>query len=259
MEKTPELIDTHAHLDFPEFIDDIPSTLARAKQAGVGTVITIGIDIESSLRAASLAEKYEPILATAGIHPHGAFVPDEASLAELEKILLKPRVVAVGEIGLDYFRDKKPRTVQQECMRRQIELACSVAKPAVFHIRNAWEDFFRIVPDYAPKLSGAVMHCFSGDWKTAVRCLDMGFFLSIPGVVTFPKAGDLREAALRAPLDRLLVETDAPYLTPVPHRGKTNEPAYVRHTAEMIAHIRKEPLDIIAAHTTRNARAVFRI
>ncbi len=259
METLSKLIDTHAHLDFPEFIDDIPPILARSKKAGVGTIITIGIDLASSRKAASLAENYREIYSSAGLHPHGAAVLDDASLGEFRDLLAKERVVAVGEIGLDYFRDRKPRPVQIECMRQQIELAVEVGKPVVFHIREAWEDFFRIVPDYAPRLSGAIMHCFSGNREIAEKCLAMGFFLSIPGVVTFPKADLLHEVTRRAPLERLLVETDAPYLTPVPHRGKNNEPAYVLHTAEMVAKLREEPFEKVALQTTLNAKSVFRL
>jgi TatD DNase family protein len=259
MEKKPELIDTHAHLDFPEFIDSIPATLERAREAGVQTVITIGIDIESSRKAALLAESFDRIHAVAGIHPHDSFIPDDASLKELEEILKSDRVVAVGEIGLDYYRNKKPHPIQIECMKRQIELACGVRMPAVFHIRDAWEDFFRIIPEYVSSLPESVMHCFSGDWKIARKCLEMGFYLSIPGVVTFAKAEDLQDVVRRAPLDRLLGETDAPYLAPVPCRGKTNEPAFVLHTAGKIAELRNEPLERIAEYTTRNAKSVFRI
>jgi TatD DNase family protein len=259
MEKKLELIDTHAHLDFPEFFDNIPSTLSRAQAAGVQTVITIGIDIESSRKAAVLAEGYDRIYAVAGIHPHDSFIPDDASLKELEEILGSNRVVAVGEIGLDYYRNKKPHPVQIDCLRRQIELACRIQMPAVFHIRDAWEDFLRIIPEFVSSLPQSVMHCFSGDWKIAQKCLEMGFYLSIPGVVTFAKAEDLQDVVRRAPLDRLLVETDAPYLAPVPFRGKTNEPAFVLHTAAKIAELRNEPLENIAEYTTRNARSVFRI
>ncbi|MEM5788238.1 MAG: TatD family hydrolase [Syntrophobacteraceae bacterium] len=258
-EITNYLIDTHAHLDFPEFAGDIPSTLSRAHEAGVHTIITIGIDIRSSRRAAEIAAQYDEVYATAGIHPHDSFIPDESSMKELETIAREDLVLAIGEIGLDYFRDKQPRHVQQECLRQQLELARLLGKPAVFHVRDAWQDFFIIAEEYAPSLSGAIMHCFSGDWDTAARCLDMGFFLSIPGVVTFSKAADLQDVVRRAPLDRLLVETDAPYLAPVPFRGKTNEPAYVRHTAEKIAQLRNEPFAKIAEHTTRNARSVFGI
>jgi len=257
--KIPELIDTHAHLDFPEFLGDIPATLTRAEQCGVRTVITIGIDIASSRKAAELSGKYPSVYATAGIHPHDSFVLDEASLRELEDILQEERVVGIGEIGLDYYRDMRPHPVQQECFRRQLEIARTIGKPVVFHIRDAWDDFFRIVADYAPSFAGAVMHCFSGDWETAVRCLDMGFYLSIPGVVTFPKPGALHEVVRKSPPDRLLVETDAPYLAPIPFRGKTNEPAYVLYTARMVAQLRDEPLEQVAEQTTRNARAVFRI
>jgi len=255
----PKLIDTHAHLDFPEFIDDIPSIISRSNKSGIETIITIGIDIASSRKAASLAESYPEIYSSAGLHPHGAAILNDSKLGEFRQLLLKDRVVAVGEIGLDYFRDRKPRPVQIECMKQQIELAVDTRKPVVFHIREAWEDFFRTVPDYAPRLSGAVMHCFSGNWEIAEKCLAMGFFLSIPGVVTFPKADILQEVARRAPLERLLVETDAPYLTPVPYRGKTNEPAYVLHTAEMVAKLRNEPFDKVAEQTTLNARSVFRL
>ena len=259
MDNKLELIDTHAHLDFPEFFDCIPATLQRAREAGVQKVITIGIDIESSRKSVALAQSFDSVHAVAGIHPHDSFVLDAGSLKELEDILRSDRVVAVGEIGLDYYRDRKPHPVQLDCMRRQIELACKVRMPAVFHVRDAWDDFFRIIPEYIPSLPESVMHCFSGDWEIARKCLDMGFYLSIPGVVTFPKSGVLQDVAARAPLDRLLVETDAPYLAPVPYRGKTNEPAFVLHTARKVAELRNEPLEKIAGYTTRNAKSVFRI
>ncbi len=259
MEKLPELIDTHAHLDFPEFADSIPAVVQRALQAGVSTIVTIGIDIETSRKAAEIAGSYEGIYASAGIHPHASFSPDASALRELEKIAENRRVVAIGEIGLDYFRDRQPHPIQIECMRRQIETAVKTAKPVIFHIRDAWEDFFQIVPEFARALPPCVMHCFSGDWKVARRCLDLGFYLSIPGVVTFPKAESLQDVVKRAPLDRLLVETDSPYLAPVPYRGKTNEPAFVLHTAGKIAECRKEPFEKVAAQTTQNARTVFKI
>jgi len=259
MEKKPELIDTHAHLDFPEFFDSIPETLERACGAGVREVVTIGIDLESSRKAAALARNFDRIHAVAGIHPHDSFILDDASLKELEDILQNDRVVAVGEIGLDYYRNKQPHPVQIGCLKRQLELACKVGMPAVFHIRDAWEDFFRVIPEYVSSLPQSVMHCFSGSWEIARKCFDMGFYLSIPGVVTFPKSEDLRNVVARSPLDRLLVETDAPYLAPVPYRGKTNEPAFVLHTARKIAELRNEPFETIAEHTTRNARSVFRM
>jgi TatD DNase family protein len=259
MQKLAELIDTHAHLDFPEFADCIPAALERAQQAGVTTIVTIGIDIDSSRKAAQIACAHAGIYAAAGIHPHSSFILHSEDLQELKKIAAAPRVVAIGEIGLDYFHDKQPHPVQKECMMSQIRLAVSAAKPIIFHIRDAWEDFFQIVSEFAPIMRPSVMHCFSGDWAVARRCLDMGLYLSIPGVVTFPKAESLQEVVKRAPLDRLLVETDSPYLAPVPHRGRTNEPAFVFHTAAKIAQCRGEPLEKVAARTTQNARAVFGI
>ncbi|SPF32891.1 Uncharacterized deoxyribonuclease YabD [Syntrophobacter sp. SbD1] len=259
MQETPELIDTHAHLDFPEFAGSIPAAIERAFNAGVSTIVTIGIDFDTSRKAAQIAGIYDRIYASAGIHPHASFKMDERDLRELENLASNPKVVAIGEIGLDYFRDRQPRPIQRECMERQIEVALKIAKPAIFHIRDAWEDFFQIVPEFAPSLCPSIMHCFSGNWSIARKCLDLGLYLSIPGVVTFAKAESLREVVTRAPLERLLVETDSPFLAPVPFRGKTNEPSFVFHTARKIAELRKEPFEKVAAHTTKNARAVFRI
>ena len=259
MQELPELIDTHAHLDFPEFAGSISATIKRALHAGVSVIVTIGIDIETSRKAAQIARSHERIYASAGIHPHASFSMNVGDLLELKEIAANRRVVAIGEIGLDYFRDRQPRPIQKECMKRQIEMAVKIAKPVIFHIRDAWEDFFQIVPEFASSLPPSVMHCFSGGWAIARRCLDMGFYLSIPGVITFPKAELLQDVVKRTPLDRLLVETDSPYLAPVPYRGKTNEPAYVLHTAGKIAECRKEPFEKVAAQTTQNARTVFKI
>jgi TatD DNase family protein len=259
MQTLTELIDTHAHLDFPEFADSIPAAIERAQQAGVTTIVTIGIDLESSRKAAQIAGAHAGVYAAAGIHPHCSFILRAQDLQELEKTAAARRIVAIGEIGLDYFRDKQPRPVQKECMKSQIRLAVDTAKPIIFHIRDAWEDFFQIVSEFAPFMRPSVMHCFSGDWAVARRCLDMGLYLSIPGVVTFPKAESLQDVVKRAPLDRLLVETDSPYLAPVPHRGRTNEPAFVLHTASKISECRGEPLEKVAAQTTLNARTVFGI
>jgi len=161
MQKLPELIDTHAHLDFPEFAGSIPATIKRALQTGVSVIVTIGIDIETSRKAAQMARSYDRIYASAGIHPHASFNMDAGDLRELEKIAANRRVVAIGEIGLDYFRDRQPRPIQKECMKRQIEMAVKIAKPAIFHIRDAWEDFFQIVAEFAPCMQPSVMHCFS--------------------------------------------------------------------------------------------------
>jgi TatD DNase family protein len=253
------LIDTHAHLDFPEFAEDLEAVLERAKKAGVEEVVTIGISLASSEKATELADRYPEIYATVGIHPHDALSLSEQHLAALETLARKRRVVAIGEVGLDYYRDRRPRAVQRECLRQQLEVACKTRLPVVFHIREAHTDFFTIVTDYVALLEGVVLHCFSGDWAVAKRCLDMGFYLSIPGTVTFPKAEKQQEVVRRAPLDRLLLETDAPYLAPVPYRGKVNEPAFTRYTAEKVAALRGCSLEEVARQTTANAHAVFRI
>lgn len=251
------LIDTHAHLDFPEFSDDLDAVLQRAKDKGVREIVTIGIDLASSRRAADIARAYPEIYATVGVHPHGARELSKETLSAFEGLARKERVVAIGEIGLDYYRNRQPRPIQRRCLQQQMELACMVGLPAVFHIRDAFVDFFEIIEDYRLRLPGGILHCFSGDWKTAKACLDMGFYLSIPGTVTFPKAEIQQEVVRRAPLDRILLETDAPYLAPIPFRGKVNEPAYVYYTAEKIAELRACPVEEIGRQTSMNARAIF--
>jgi TatD DNase family protein len=250
------LIDTHVHLDFPEFAD-LNGVLARAEQNGVLEMVTIGIDAPSSRQAVALAQGRPGIYATVGIHPHGAKLLSDESLDELHDLGRQPRVVAVGEIGLDYYRDRQPRDIQKRCLRQQLELAVELKLPAVIHVRDAFPDFLGIIEDYARSLTGLVLHCYSGDWQVACRCLDLGGYLSIPGTVTYTKAHIQHEVVRKTPLDRLLVETDAPFLAPVPYRGKVNEPSYLLHTAEKIAELRGLPLAQVARQTTENARRVF--
>lgn len=254
-----KLIDTHAHLDFPEFGPDLGFFLDRAIEKGVGEIVTIGIDLASSRKAAELAETHSQIYAAVGIHPHDSFDLDDGILNELRALTLRPRVVACGEMGLDYYRNYRPGDIQRRCFEQQLELACEVRLPAVFHVRDAHDAFFRIVERFAHRLEGGILHCFSGDWEVAQRCLDMGFYLSVPGTVTYPKSNVQQEVVRRAPFDRLLVETDAPYLAPVPFRGKTNEPSYVVYTAAKVAELRGCSLHEAAAQTTRNAREAFRL
>ena len=178
-----------------------------------------------------------------GIHPHDAAPLSEKQLAALETLAHAKRVVALGEVGLDYYRDCQPRAIQRQCLQQQLGVACKTGLPVVFHVREAHADFLSIIMDYAAMLSGGVLHCFSGDWAVAKRCLGLGFYLSIPGTMTFPKAAIQQEVVRRAPLDRLLVETDAPYLAPVPYRGKVNEPAFVRYTAAKVAELRSCSLE----------------
>lgn len=253
------LIDTHAHLDFPEFSGDLAATLSRARENGVVNIISIGIDIQSSRRAAELAALHPEIYATVGVHPHGARELDGLLLSDLEGLAARERVVAVGEIGLDYYRDRQPRAVQRKCLEQQLELACAAGMPAVFHIRDAFDDFFKVVEGFLSRLKVGVLHCFSGDWGVAKVCLDMGFYLSIPGTVTYPKATAQQEVARLAPMDRILLETDCPYLAPMPYRGKVNEPAYILYTARKIAELRGCSLEEIGERTTANVCAVFGI
>ncbi|MDY0041357.1 MAG: TatD family hydrolase [Desulforhabdus sp.] len=251
------LVDTHAHLDFPEMAQDLRSVLGRAEANGIGQIITIGISLASSKSAIALAADHANVFATVGIHPHGAFDLDEENCATIRTLARREKVAAIGEIGLDYYRDRQPRQIQRTCLRRQLEIASELRLPVVFHVRDAYDDFLQIVQEYTDSLVGGVMHCFSGTWETAEKCLDFGFYLSIPGTVTYPKAQIQQEVAMRAPLDRLLVETDAPFLAPVPHRGKVNEPSFVLHTAQKIAQLRRCGLEEVAGQTSRNAQRVF--
>jgi TatD DNase family protein len=253
------LIDTHAHLDFPELARDLDSVMERASRAGVREIVTIGIDVESSRRAVKLAEADPRIYATVGVHPHGAQHLEEPIMNILRRLAGSKRVVAVGEIGLDYYRDRQPRPIQQQCLRQQVELACELGLTAVFHVRDAHSDFLDIIRDYEGSLRRAVLHCFSGDWAIAEKALDMGFYLSIPGTVTYPKSEVQQDVVRRCPSDRLLLETDAPFLAPVPFRGKDNEPSYVLYTAQKVAQLRQATLDEVAHQTTLNAHAAFGI
>lgn len=253
------LLDTHAHLDLPELSVDLPGVLERAEKNGVLEIITIGIDLPSSRKAVELARNYDSVFAAVGIHPHDSFPLDKENIDCLVDLARERKVVAIGEIGLDYYRSHKPRETQRDCLRRQLEMAVDVALPVVFHIREAFDDFFDVIEDYYRDLAGLVLHCFSGDWEVARRCLDMGGFLSIPGTVTYSKAEAQQEVVRRAPSDRLLLETDCPYLAPVPYRGKDNEPSYLLYTAQKVAELRGLPLETLAAQTTRNAYDAFRL
>ena len=251
------LIDTHAHLDFPEFVDDLDAVLMRAGTNGIREIVTIGISLASSARAIEIAERYAQVFATVGIHPHGAKALSSEALEQMRYLARHERVVAVGEIGLDYYRDRQPRDIQRHCFRQQLELARELQLPVVIHVREAYEDFLTVIREQAAALPAVILHCFSGTWEMAEKCLDWGCFLSIPGTVTFAKAQMQQDVAQRIPLERLLLETDAPFLAPEPYRGKTNEPSYLLHTARKISELRQLPLDELANQTTTNARIVF--
>ena len=253
------LVDTHCHLDFEDLAAEQKGILARAKQVGVQQIITIGIDLPTSRRAIALAEANGEIYATIGIHPHNACALSSEDLQELLTLGRKAQVVAYGEIGLDFYRNYKPQAVQISCLHEQLNVAHELGLPVVVHDREAHQKVLQVLRAQKAWEMGGAMHCFSGDWSLAKECLDLGFYLSIAGPVTFAKAQILQNVARQCPLDRLLLETDAPFLAPVPKRGKRNEPAFLIHTAEKIASLRNLPLEEVARQTTSNARRLFKL
>jgi TatD DNase family protein len=254
-----DLFDTHAHLHFPGFDDDRDAVLARARAAGVHRMVTIGTDAETCRAALALAERESDVWATAGVHPHDAAESDEAGLAEVERLAAERRVVAIGEIGLDFFRNLSPRETQERVLRRFVALARRLRKPVVLHCRDAHAEILAILGEERVPEVGGIMHCFSGDVAIARRCLDLGLLISLAGPVTYPNARALPDVARFVPADRLVVETDCPFLPPQGYRGKRNEPAYLAITAARVAELRGESLDALAAQTTENARRVFRV
>jgi TatD DNase family protein len=256
-----ELIDSHCHLDMKELADDRERVLERAAEAGVATMVTIGAGgpMKCNHAAVSLAERYDNVFATVGIHPHDASGVDEDSMATIRDLARRPKVVAVGETGLDYHYDNSPRPRQQEAFRRFIVLARELRLPLVVHLREADGDAARLLREERAHELGGVIHCFSGDAASARTFLDLGFHLSFSGVLTFPTAEPVREAARIVPADRMMVETDAPFLAPVPYRGKRNEPALVAQTAATLAEVRGESLDAVAERTRINTTRLFRL
>ena len=254
------LADSHCHLDHEQFDADREAVIERALAAGVERMVAIGTgdgppDLETGIR---LADRYPAIYATVGVHPHDAAKAEPETFRHMAELLRHPKVVALGEIGLDYHYDFSPREVQRDAFVEQMRVASDAGKPIVIHTREAWEDTLALIErHWKPAGLPGIMHCFSGGPVEAARCVDLGFYLSFGGIVTFPKALELQAAARNAPLDRILVETDAPYLAPVPRRGKRNEPAYVVETARKLAELRGETLESIGATTTANLRCVM--
>lgn len=251
------LIDTHAHLSYKQFARDRAEVIQRARDAGVGRIISVGFDLESSRWSLEFARRHPGVNAAVGVHPHDAAAVDEAAWSELERMARDPSAVAVGETGLDYYRDLSPRPAQQGAFRRHIALARAVARPLIVHDRDAHEDVIRILTEEGAREVGVVMHCFSGDWELAHRCLELGFYISLAGPVTFHNSRQSQEVARRVPLDMLLLETDCPYLAPEPFRGKRNEPAFVRIVAERVAELRGIDPETLAEATTANAARLF--
>lgn len=255
----PDLFDTHTHLHFPEYAGDRAEVLARARAAGVRGMLTIGTDLAASRAAIALAAAEPDVWASVGVHPHDAAAADETVLAEIEGLVGAPRVVAVGEIGLDFFRNHSPREVQIAVFRRQIELARRAALPVIIHCRDAHAETLAILSEARAGEIGGIMHCFSGDVDVARRCLDLGLLISLAGPVTYKNARALPQVARFVPADRLVLETDCPFLPPEGYRGTRNEPAHMTLTAARVAALRGEPIDRLAAATSGTARALFRL
>ncbi|CAM4485505.1 TatD family hydrolase [Paenibacillus tarimensis] len=251
------LIDTHTHLDSKKFDNDREAAIQRAREAGVEIMINVGFDRETIPSTMELAEKYEFIYAVIGWHPVESIHMREEDLEWIERLSAHPKVVAIGEIGLDYHWDTSPKDVQHEVFRKQIQLAKRVGKPIVIHNRDAHEDVVRILREEKAEEVGGVMHCFSGSWETAKQCLDMNFYISFGGPVTFKNARVPKEVLAKVPEDRLLIETDSPYLSPEPYRGKRNESAYVAYVADAAAVILGKDRKEIEKITTDNAKILF--
>ncbi len=256
-----KLADSHCHLDDLQFAEDRSAAIERAHAAGVRYMLAIGTgegppDLGVAVR---LADQWPSIYATVGVHPNDAPKADEQTFHHLEKLHLHPKVVAIGEIGLDYHWGV-PKEAQVPVFVRQLEIAASARMPIVIHTRDAWTDTIDVLRTrWAPNGLPCVMHCFTGDKKQARECLDLGFYLAFGGVATFPKSVAVREAARITPIERMLLETDAPYLAPAPHRGKRNEPAFVARTAEVIAELRGLPVEELAEKTTENFQGLFQV
>jgi TatD DNase family protein len=259
-------IDSHAHLEGHKFDQDRAEVLQRARDAGLERILAIGSGTGPGTLdcAIKIAEQHDWIFATLGIHPHEAKLAGESDYAEMERLARHPKIMAWGEIGLDYFYDHSPREVQQQVFRRQMEQARATRLPIIIHCRpsnnseNAWDDTIQMLREHwASSRLGGILHCFTGEWKHAQAALDMDFYVSFAGNVSFPKAENIRAAAKQVPIDRMLIETDSPFLAPVPHRGKRNEPGFVVNTAEAIGQLRGMSKEEVGGKTAENFYRLF--
>ncbi len=251
-----ELVDSHCHLDFEPLGDQLAEVLARARANDVGHMLCVSVTLENYHKIQAISDKYSHVFSSVGVHPNEREGRDP-EVDDLVKLAANPRVVAIGETGLDYYRSQGDMGWQQERFRRHIRAARQARKPLIIHTRDAVADTLAILREENAAEAGAVMHCFTESWDVAKAAMDLGFYISFSGIVTFANATALREVAARVPDDRLLVETDSPYLAPVPYRGKTNEPAYVKHVAERLAEVRGVSVDHIATVTTGNFFKLF--
>lgn len=253
------LFDTHAHLNAEQYNEDLEQVIERAKSEKVEKIVVVGFDRPTITRAMELIEEHDFIYAAIGWHPVDAIDMTDEDLAWIKDLSQHEKVVAIGEMGLDYYWDKSPKDVQKEVFRRQIALAKEVNLPIVIHNRDATEDVVTILKEEGAAEVGGIMHCFTGSLETAKACMEMNFYISFGGPVTFKNAKKPKEVVKEIPSDKLLIETDCPYLTPVPFRGKRNEPSYVKYIAEQIAELREISFEELAELTTKNAKKVFRI
>jgi len=254
------LIDSHCHLDMESYQEDLAETLHRAKSHGIKSIITIGIDEQSSLAAVELARQYPMIKATVGVHPHDAEKIDDGTYSRIRKLVAAntKHIVAYGEIGLDYAKEYSPKQIQLKRFEEQLILAKELKLPVIIHDRDAHDDCLALLQANAPFPDGGVMHCFSGDTNLARKVLELGFYISIPGVVTFKNGKDLQEVVVDIPLTSLLLETDGPFLAPVPWRGKRNEPAYLAYTAQKVSELKGISIAKVAEQTSNNVQNLFR-
>ena len=253
------LFDTHAHLNADQYNEDLTEVIERALAEGVSRIVVVGFDRPTIEKAMELAEQYEFIYASVGWHPVDAIDMKDEDLLWIEELASHPKVVALGEMGLDYYWDKSPKDIQQQVFRKQIQLAKKVKLPIIIHNRDATADIVEILKEEGASEVGGIMHCFSGSPETARECIAMNFYISLGGPVTFKNARKPKEVAEAIPLDKLLIETDCPYLAPHPYRGKRNEPSYVKLVAEQIAEIKQISLEDVAKATTENAKKIFGI
>lgn len=252
----PFLVDSHTHLEMEEFEEDRDDVVERARQAGIGLMITVGTNLALCNKALQVAARYPEVYVALGIHPHEVKDIDSGTYETLEELVKGEKVVAYGEIGLDFHYNLSPREIQITRFGEQLELAAACGLPVIIHNREAHKETLAMLEPWKGKMRG-VIHCFSGDREIARKFIDLGFSISIPGTVTFKKAEDLREVVQYIPLENLLVETDAPFLAPLPHRGKRNEPAFAAKTALKLAELKGLSYDVLAAATTRNAFTLF--
>ncbi len=251
-------MDTHAHLQMKDYDKDRDEVISRAIEADVMYIINASFDLSSSQQAIKLAEKHENFYAAVGFHPHDAKMLDDRALEALQEMAKHPKVVAIGETGLDYYRDLSPRPVQKSVFEMQLQLAMEMNLPVIIHNRDAHEDTLKILQQYKGQIRG-VMHCFSGDQDFADKCLNLGLYISFAGPVTFPNARALQEIAAKAPPDKFFIETDCPFLAPQFKRGKRNEPSYIKAIAKRISELRHTTLPEICQITTTNVKALFEI